>query len=144
MKLNVEYDFLAQTTTLLFAHPENEDFHLKSMEVCYEFEDYKLPRKDIECIIKSRIYQFSMKTIKRHLFYETFYCTTIFAEDNKDDMYDIKFSFQVPNFEKKSGIILDSLGSYFPSTEIINIFNHDLKVHPELNDKEQLLLQDLE
>lgn len=139
LKFRVEYDLSAKIATLFFDQNDNDIIHLKSLRLQYEFGDVQIPDNLVKCISSSRIYQFPLQAVDRHVFYNGFKCSAVICD--KDLTMDM--SFKIPYFTTKSNIQLDFLGSYFPSESIINIFNHHLKDHPELKETERTLLKDL-
>lgn len=138
LKFRVKSD--TKLVSLYFDTNSDSEIDLKSLEVYYELTGFKVA--SLKCVTSSSHYQFLLKAVDRHVFYNKFKCTAVCIKDKQS--FNMNFSFKIPQFTTKSDIHLDFLDSYMPPDSIINLFNHDFKDHPDLKDAERALLQDLQ
>lgn len=129
MNLKVNYNFEKNVVTLFFntKHGSNS-YVLKSLEVNYNFQDFKISKQALICISDMAEYKFSTKNIPRHVFYPQYTCKAGYRLGEYPGTFKIEAQFDIPYFQKSTKVLFTKLEGYEIPKVIEGLFPDEKKL----------------
>lgn len=101
------------------------DFVINSLDLAYDFGNFKFTQDMIECIKDSREYKFSTAVIPRHIFYPEFSGIVAYKLKDCPGIFKLKFQFDIPYFQISTPISLAKFEGYEIPEILENLFPNE-------------------
>lgn len=133
LDVRASYSFTEQELILEFHRVGFQDFEIDSLDLVYDFANYKLNENELVCTKDLFHYEVSLSKVPRHVLYKQFTCEVYYRLNKLPGKFCIKLHFDVPYFRCATDIKLEKSKIFAVPKEIETLFEGDKeKDNPKL------------